>query len=157
MGDLTITKRILLYVEDHLDQELSLEKIAQALNYSKYYIARTFKEHTGMTLHKYIQSRRLDDAARKLAETKQPIVEIAFEAGYSTQQAFTQAFRCMYAVTPQEYRRIGIFDSKQIRIRSSHFAYGSETGQLILAQGRIYSRAKQSISLTGWKKARAAS
>ncbi len=116
MGDMSITKKVLLYIENNLDKELSLEKIAKELSYSKFYIARTFKDNTGTTLYKYIQGRRLDEAARKLAETKQPIVEIAFEAGYSSQQAFTRSFRCTYICTPQQYRRIGIFTPKQSRI-----------------------------------------
>lgn len=116
MNDISITKRTLLYVENNLDKELSLEKIAKKLNYSKFYIARTFKDNTGITLHKYIQRRRLDEAARKLTETNYPIVEIAFEAGYRSQQAFTNAFRYLYNCTPQEYRRIGIFIPKQNRI-----------------------------------------
>ena len=116
MRDLSTIKRILLYIEGNLDKELSLEKIAKEFSYSKFYIARTFKEDTGVTLYKYIQGRRLDEAARKLAETDRPIVEIAFEAGYGSQQAFTQAFRCIYACTPQEYRRAGIFIPKQGRI-----------------------------------------
>lgn len=116
MGDTSITKKILLYIENNLDKELSLEKIAKDLSYSKFYMARTFKDNTGTTLYKYIQGRRLDEAARKLAETKQPIVEIAFEAGYSSQQAFTRSFRGTYICTPQQYRRIGIFTPKQGRI-----------------------------------------
>lgn len=109
MVDKSIIKRTLLYVEDNLDKELSLDKIAKELNYSKFYLARTFKDNTGMTLYKYIQGRRLDEAARKLVETDQPIVQVAFGAGYGSQQAFTQAFHCVYACTPQEYRRAGRF------------------------------------------------
>lgn len=119
MGNTLITKRILSYIEKNLDKELSLNKIAKALNYSQFYIARTFKENTGVTLYKYIQGRRLDQAARKLAETNQSIVEIALEAGYSSQQAFTKAFRCAYACAPQEYRQAGTFVSKQCRIYMS--------------------------------------
>ncbi len=116
MGNLSITQRILLYIEENLNQELSVEKIAKEFSYSRFYIARTFKDHTGITLYKYIQGRRLDEAARKLTETNRPIVEIAFEAGYGSQQAFTQAFRCIYTCTPQEYRRTGIFIPKRSRI-----------------------------------------
>lgn len=116
MKDKSITKRILSYIEDNLDKELSLDKIAQELSYSKFYIARTFKDNTGITLYKYIQGRRLDEAARKLVHTERPIVEIAFEAGYASQQAFTQAFRLVYICTPQEYRRAGKFLPKQGRI-----------------------------------------
>ena len=96
-----------------------MDIIAKELSYSKFYIARTFKDNTGMTLYKYIQGRRLDEAARKLAETDQAIADIAFEVGYGSQQAFTLAFRCAYACTPQEYRRTGIFIPKQGRIYMS--------------------------------------
>ncbi len=119
MKEMSLTERIIRYIEDNLDKDLSLEKIAEELNYSRFYTARTFKEHTGMTLYKYIQGRRLDEAARKLAETDQPIVEVALEAGYGSQQAFTQAFRCAYACTPQEYRRRGSFMPGQGRIDGS--------------------------------------
>ena len=117
MGKASVTEEVLSYIEDHLGQDLSLEEIARELNYSKYYVARAFKENTGMTLHKYIQGRRLSEAARKLAQTRQPILEVAFDAGYSSQQAFTQAFHQEYLCTPQEYRRIGRFVPRQDRIR----------------------------------------
>ncbi len=117
MGGTAVTKKVLSYIEKHLGEDLSLEKIAEALNYSKFYIARTFKENTGYTLYKYVRNRRLEEAAKKLAETTQPIVEIAFEAGYGSQQAFTAAFRYVYLCTPQEYRRIGRIIPKQNAIR----------------------------------------
>lgn len=109
MGNKQVTRRVLAYIEENLDNDtdLDLEKIAQALNYSKYYVARAFKESTGGTIHKYIQGIRLERAAEKLAETTQPIIEIALEAGYGSQQAFTPAFRAIYGCTPQEYRRLG--------------------------------------------------
>ena len=116
MGKASVTEEVVSYIEDHLEQELSLEEIAGALCYSRYYVARAFREKTGMTLHKYIQGRRLCEAARKLAETRQPIIEVAFDAGYGSQQAFTQAFRQEYLCTPQEYRRIGKFVPRQNRI-----------------------------------------
>ena len=119
MNNNTVVEKIVDYIETHINEDLPLDKIAKELNYSKFYIARTFKSHTGVTIYKYIQGRCLDEAARKLVETDQPIVEIAFEAGYSSQQAFTQAFRHTYTCTPQQYRRVGIFMPKQDRIGRS--------------------------------------
>ncbi len=116
MEGMSITKKILFYIEAHLDKELTLEKLAEELKYSKFYLARTFKENTGTTLYKYIQGRRMDEAARKLAETEKPIVEIAFEAGYGSQQAFTKSFRDVYICTPQEYRKTGVFHPRHSRI-----------------------------------------
>ena len=84
MGKKTVTEQVLSYIESNLDKELTLEKIAKELNYSKFYLARQFKRNIGVTLHKYIQSRRLTEAAGKLAESGKPIIEIAFEAGYGS-------------------------------------------------------------------------
>lgn len=116
MSSMTVTEKILSYVEEHLESELSLEKIATALHYSKFYIARIFKENTGVTLYQYIRGRRLSEAAGKLVKSEQPVTEIAFEAGYASQQAFIQAFHLEYECTPQEYRRMGRFLPKQSRI-----------------------------------------
>ncbi|EOS78026.1 MAG: AraC family transcriptional regulator [Lachnospiraceae bacterium] len=107
MGKKTVTEQVLSYIESNLDKELTLEKIAKELNYSKFYLARQFKRNIGVTLHKYIQSRRLTEAAGKLAESGKPIIEIAFEAGYGSQQAFTKAFCKEFMCTPQKYRKIG--------------------------------------------------
>lgn len=117
MGKTSVAEKVTAYIETHLERELSLEEIAGELHYSKYYMAREFRKSTGITLHKYIQGRRLEEAARKLAQTEQPILEIAFDAGYGSQQAFTQAFRVEYLCTPQEYRRRGQYISGCASVR----------------------------------------
>lgn len=116
MSDNIIVKKIADYIEDNLNEDLSLDKISKDLNYSKFYIARTFAEKTGSTIYKYIQGRRLTLAAKKLVETKKPIIEIAYEARYSSQQAFTLAFNRLYLCTPQKYRKNQAFYPKQERI-----------------------------------------
>lgn len=65
-------------------------------------------EVVGCTIYKYIQMRRLTVAAEKLVYTKKPIIEIAYEANYSSQESFTYAFRQLYGHPPQEYRAIKI-------------------------------------------------
>ncbi|MCI8670172.1 MAG: helix-turn-helix transcriptional regulator [Lachnospiraceae bacterium] len=111
-----VVKKVVDYIETHLDDELSLDKIAYALNYSKFYVARVFNEETGGTVYKYIQGRRLTLAAQKLVETNQPIIEIAYEAHYESQQAFTLAFKQVYGCTPKIYRKSGVFYPKQTRM-----------------------------------------
>lgn len=93
MRNNTVAQKVVDYIETHLDENLSLDKIAGALNYSKYYIARSFHEETKCTIYKYVKGRRLTLAAQKLVETERPIVEIAYEAHYDSQQAFTLAFK----------------------------------------------------------------
>ncbi|MCI9441669.1 MAG: helix-turn-helix transcriptional regulator [Ruminococcus sp.] len=116
MNNNTVVKKVVDYIETHIDKDLSLDKIANALNYSKFYIARIFTEETKCTVYKYIQGRRLTMAAQKLVETEQPIVEIAYEAHYDSQQAFTLAFKQFYGCTPKIYRKNGVFYPKQPKI-----------------------------------------
>ena len=116
MNNSTVVEKIVDYIETHIDEDLPLDKIANALNYSKFYIARIFTEETKCTVYKYIQGRRLTLAAQKLVETEQPIVEIAYEAHYDSQQAFTLAFKQLYECTPNIYRKNGMFYPKQSRI-----------------------------------------
>lgn len=116
MGGRNVVKTTVEYIEEHLEEELSLDKIAKELHYSKFYIERTFVKETGCTVYKYIQGRRLTLAARKLVETQKPVSEIAYEVQYNSQQAFCLAFRSLYQCSPQDYRRKGEFYPKQERI-----------------------------------------
>ena len=119
MSEDKVVQKVVSYIEEHIQEELSLDKIAAALDYPKFYIARTFAEQAGITIYKYIQGRRLTLAAEKLARTRKPIVEIAYEAHYNSQQAFTLAFGRLYQCTPQTYRRNGIFYPKQPKMLHS--------------------------------------
>ena len=109
MNEESMIEKIVSYINEHIEEDLPLDQIAKELNYSKFYMARTFADQTGCTIYKYIQGQRLTQAARKLVETRKPIVEIAYEARYNSQQAFTLAFGRYYQCTPQAYRRKGVF------------------------------------------------
>lgn len=116
MNNNEVVKKVVDYIETHINEDLALDKIADALNYSKFYIARIFSEETKCTVYKYIQGRRLTLAAQKLVETERSIVEIAYEAHYDSQQAFTLAFKQLYECTPYIYRKNGVFYPKQSKI-----------------------------------------
>lgn len=116
MGGNNIVEKTVRYIENHLNEDLSLDRIAKELNYSKFYLARIFVEKTECTIYKYIKGRRLTLAAQKLVETQKPIIEIAYEANYNSQQAFTLAFHQLYLCSPQMYRKNGVFYPKQNRI-----------------------------------------
>lgn len=120
MTDTTLADKIISYIEDNLDEDLTLDRISDVFNYSKFYIARIFSEHTGRTLYKYIQGRRLTEAARDLVETDKTVLDIAYEAHYSSPQAFSLAFHQVYQCSPLIYRKNGVFYPKQDRIILIH-------------------------------------
>lgn len=111
-----IVEKVLNYIEDNIGEEMNVDKIAKSMGYSKFYLNRIFSECTGITIYKYLQSRRLTIAAEKLVKTDEPITQIAYEAGYDSQQAFSLAFKQFYVYPPKIYRSIGVFAPKQNRI-----------------------------------------
>lgn len=105
-------EKVIEYIEDNLDNQLNLDDIAKEAAYSKFHLNRVFLECVGCTIYKYIQRRRLTVAAEKLVYTKKPIIEIAYEANYSSQESFTYAFRQLYGWPPQEYRNQKVYIPK---------------------------------------------
>ena len=110
-----ITAAAVDYIESCLYERPDLETAARALHYSKYHLHHIFTDIAGLTIHQYIQRRRLTEAARMLVFSDQPILEIALSAGYESQQAFTDSFRAMYKKPPRRYRTERKFYPLQLR------------------------------------------
>ena len=111
-----IAEKVIAYIEDNLENDIDLKVIAESIGYSKFHLNRIFTEETGCTIYKYLQARRLTVAAQKLVDTDKPIAQIAYEAGYNSQQAFSLAFKQVYLYPPKTYREIGIYIPRQNRI-----------------------------------------
>lgn len=103
------------YIEGHLREKLDLETVAGAVHYSKYHLHHIFTDTVGLTVHDYVQRRQLTEAAKLLVFSERPILEIALEAGYESQQAFTDVFKAMYKKTPNRYREEEEFYPLQLR------------------------------------------
>lgn len=103
------------YIENHLSENLDLDTIANAAHYSKYHLHRMLVNTVGLTIHDYVQRRRLTEAAKLLAFSDKTIMEIALIAGYESQQAFTAIFKDMYKKTPSKYRDDEEFYPLQLR------------------------------------------
>lgn len=115
-----VVRKVIDYIEQNIEKEIDLDSISKSIGYSKFHLNRVFADQTGITIYKYLQNRRLTIAAEKLVKTDKPITQIAYEAGYDTQQAFSFAFKQLYLYPPKTYRNIGIFLPKQRRISMYH-------------------------------------
>lgn len=104
----------ILFMEAHLQEKLNLDIVADAVHYSKYHLHRMFTDTVGITIHDYVKRRQLTEAARLLVFTAQPVLQIALEAGYESQQAFADVFKAMYKVTPVQYRELNEFYPLQL-------------------------------------------
>ena len=107
MNKSEIVESTIKYIELQLIKDgraLSLDEIADKIGYSKFYLNRVFQEQVGITIHQYVLERRLSTAAEKLVYTDKSIIDIAYEAGYQSQQTFTNVFSNAYLCTPLKYR-----------------------------------------------------
>ena len=87
------------------DQELDLAALAAEAGYSPFHFHRLFAALTGETPVAMVRRLRLERAAAALVKSKQSIGEVALDAGYSTPDAFSRAFRSALGVLPSEFRR----------------------------------------------------
>ncbi len=76
------------------------------VGYSRFHLSRIFKLETGLTIGEYIRLRRLATAASYLLYSDESILMIAFELQFQSQEAFTRAFKDVYALAPGKYRKL---------------------------------------------------
>ncbi len=106
MNYLSRIQKSIDYIEAHLDYDLSLSKIAQQAGISQWHFQRIFKALSNETLKTYIRSRRLSNALELLLSTDKKIIDIAFTAGFESQQSFTRAFKSTFDMTPNQARKM---------------------------------------------------
>jgi len=98
-------RRLIAYIEEHLDGNLSLEAMAGEVDVSPLYLARAFKAAIGQSPHQYVLTRRLERAKDLLRNTDTPIVEVALASGFSSQSHLSNWFVRLVGVSPALYRR----------------------------------------------------
>lgn len=103
------------FIEEHISKEISLDEISSAAGYSKYHLHRMFTNLIGFSVHQYVKRRKLTEAAKRLLASNDSILEIALECGYDSQQAFTTAFKELYKMTPQKFRKNHEFHPIQLK------------------------------------------
>ncbi|AIQ44778.1 transcriptional regulator [Paenibacillus sp. FSL R7-0273] len=106
MSYTAVIQRTIEYIETNLHEELSLERIAQFIGFSKYHYHRIFQKEVGVTLSEYIRYRRIANAANILLYTDEKIIDIAVHYRFETQESFTRAFKKHYHLPPGQYRTI---------------------------------------------------
>lgn len=107
------------HIEMHLDQPLSLNRLAAGVNISAFHFQRRFREVMGESPSEYIRRTRLDRAAIHLLIYTESVLSIALSVGYASHEAFIRAFHRQFGLTPTQYRQF----ARQASIPTSIMEY----------------------------------
>ena len=99
-------RRVTEFINDNLEQDLTLTEIATVADLSHFHFARSFRKTLGVTPQQYIANRRIEKAKDLLSNSNLPIVEIGFQTGFKNQSHFTTLFRKLTTFTPKVWREV---------------------------------------------------
>ena len=97
---------VLTYINNHYQEDVTLDQVAAFAGFSRYYFSRSFRSKTGYSFKEYLCQKRIQVATDLLIHTRTPIQEIARESGFGSVATFNRLFRDYKKCTPTQYRAI---------------------------------------------------
>ena len=94
----------LIHIQTHLEDDLSLDTLAERVGFSPYHFHRIFRDAIGEPVKEYVRRLRLERAAYRLKVSEEAILRLAIEAGFKTHESFTRAFRRQFGIAPNQFR-----------------------------------------------------
>ncbi|SEM57243.1 two-component system, response regulator YesN [Paenibacillus sp. cl141a] len=99
-----VIDRVCQYIEEHLDQDVTLVHLAERYYFNPSYLSRLFKQERGINISEYIEKCRIRRAKELLKEGDLKVRDVAPLVGYDAAHSFTRFFKKATGLTPQEYR-----------------------------------------------------
>lgn len=93
------------FINENYNTDLSLDKVAQSVFISPYYLSHLFKEELNITFVEYLTSVRIENAKKLLDSTPLSIVAIAYEVGYEDASYFSKVFKKTVGLSPSQFRK----------------------------------------------------
>ncbi len=118
--------RVCEYINQNLNEDLTLERMSDVAAFSKYHFHRVFVAYTGMSVTRFIQLTRLKRASYRLAfESEKRIIDIALEAGFESPEAFARAFKRTFDQSPSDFRAEPQWPEWHLRFQFQPKSYGA--------------------------------
>ena len=97
--------RIIAYIEENLNEDISLAALSSMFFISKYHLSREFKKYTNVTIHRYIKLKRLIRAKERILQNER-ITDVSAECGFGDYSNFFRAFKNEYEMTPKQFYKM---------------------------------------------------
>lgn len=98
-------RSVISYVEEHFQEQISLQEISDHLGLGREYFCRFFKKNMGMSFLRYVNEVRVSHIYQDLLRTDAPVAELAEQNGFHNQKLFNRTFKEIYGCTPSAVRR----------------------------------------------------
>lgn len=105
---LSYIKEAVDYCNLNLDKPIKVQEIADYLNLNRSYLARLFKQKTGVSLKQYLSHLRIENAKELLTKTELPVNVIACSIGFSDPLYFSKFFKKWTGYSPEKYRQVEV-------------------------------------------------
>lgn len=107
--------KVLIYIDEHLDGDLSLQVISNVACYSPFHLHRIFKAITNENLNAYVIRKRIESSALLLIHKKEmSIAQIATHYGFINDSTFSRTFKKIYGISPTEFRKTNLNNFSKI-------------------------------------------
>jgi AraC-like DNA-binding protein len=100
-----VIQQMIQWIEENLDQNLSVERISEKSGYSVWHFQRKFLQLTGLNVYEYVRIRRVINTTFLLISTNKRILEVAVENGFNCQASFTRTVKGITGYTPAVIRK----------------------------------------------------
>jgi AraC family transcriptional regulator len=101
---LAIIKELIDHIEENVSEEINIVALSKSFDLSPWHFQRLFKSLVRDSLGGYIRGRRLSRAAEMLLNTDLRIIDIAFQVGFTSHEAFTRSFKSHFSYSPKQFR-----------------------------------------------------
>ena len=99
-----IREDIVAYIREHYTEELSMQDVARAMNYSDAYFCKLFKQCFKVNFSAWLNEFRVEKAKEQLAATRLSVREVSIACGYADANYYARVFKRVTGMTPSEYR-----------------------------------------------------
>ncbi|KJY93431.1 AraC family transcriptional regulator [Vibrio neptunius] len=100
--------KVLSFIHQHINEPLSLDDIARQSCWSRWQLQRVFQTETGIAVATYVRELKLSQAAERLIDTSDRVIDIALELGFSSEISFSRSFKQVFGLSPRAYRKQGL-------------------------------------------------
>lgn len=94
------------YIEQHYNEDISLDDVAKALYLSPNHLSKLFSEANGISISEYLTEYRLEMAKHAINTTKKSITDIAMECGFGSFSSFSRSWKRYFGINPRDYKKL---------------------------------------------------